>query len=675
MRRLEGYRVPARFYGRAAPIGEVGARIAPVFRDRDELPTTSDLGETIRGALRESATLVVICSPTSAKSRWVREEILTFKRMGGSAQVFAFIVEGEPKAEGTDNDCFSPALRLELGADGQLSATPAEHVAADARPEGDGKEDAFVRLTAGLLGVGFDELRQREQQRRLRRLTWIAAASGIGMAITVSLAAIAWQARNDARRRLEQGEDLVGFMLGDLHTQLEKIGRLDVLEAVPEKSMAYFAGLDARDLTDSSLMRQAQALRQVGEIRFAQARFPEAMRAFRTAYDRSVALIARHPRDGEMIFQRGQTEFWIGGVHRKLGETALMTEWFKRYCDTAETLAAIDPANMKWQEELFYGVHNLAVADFDEEKLDAARRGFLAELDVLAKLRRERPADLTLQFQVVQAGSWLGSIAERSGDFPEALARFADQVAGLEAIAKAEPGNARWRQRLADALSLHAATLAVCGQRAVSVQSRERAQSLIDALVAGDPQNRLWARTALYLRLRTAELTSAEGDAAGTLRVLDDTRAKLESMATASAKDLDLASRVGVAWRLTAELRARLGRLDAAAAALRAIEINDRLAAGGWASDQLIGECAYTRIVAGQIAAAQNDSAAAREHWQHALKLVDPRLARTNNWRILMPAARALAALERVDASREIVRRLTQFGYHPITAWPETVRQ
>jgi len=94
MKKLEGYRVPARFHGRAAPVGEIGPRLAPVFRDRDELPTTSDLGETIRAALRESATLVVICSPSAAKSRWVQEEIIAFKRLHGSQHVFAFIVAG-----------------------------------------------------------------------------------------------------------------------------------------------------------------------------------------------------------------------------------------------------------------------------------------------------------------------------------------------------------------------------------------------------------------------------------------------------------------------------------------------------------------------------------------------------------------------------------------------------
>ena len=65
-RALELYRIPKRLRGRPAPFGVTGDRLPPVFRDRDELATSSDLGESVRSALAESATLVVICSPHSA---------------------------------------------------------------------------------------------------------------------------------------------------------------------------------------------------------------------------------------------------------------------------------------------------------------------------------------------------------------------------------------------------------------------------------------------------------------------------------------------------------------------------------------------------------------------------------------------------------------------------------
>ena len=54
----------------------------PIFRDRDELPSSADLGGASNEALRQSRYQIVICSPRAAASRWVNEEIRTFKRSG-----------------------------------------------------------------------------------------------------------------------------------------------------------------------------------------------------------------------------------------------------------------------------------------------------------------------------------------------------------------------------------------------------------------------------------------------------------------------------------------------------------------------------------------------------------------------------------------------------------------
>ena len=70
-RALERYGVPKRLWGRPAPWGEIGNRLPPVFRDRDELATSSDLASSVKEALAESAFLVVVCSPNSARSKWV----------------------------------------------------------------------------------------------------------------------------------------------------------------------------------------------------------------------------------------------------------------------------------------------------------------------------------------------------------------------------------------------------------------------------------------------------------------------------------------------------------------------------------------------------------------------------------------------------------------------------
>jgi hypothetical protein len=679
LRRLEGYRVSARFHGRLAPIGVVARRIAPVFRDRDELPTTSDLGETIRTALRQSATLVVICSPHSAKSRWVQEEIVTFKRLHGERRVFAFIVGGEPKAAGTEEDCFSPALRTEVGADGALSGVPAEVVAADARPHGDGPRVAFMRLTAGLLGVGFDDLRQRELQRRNRRLTLIAAAAVAGMALTLALAAAAWRARgeavlarNDAQRRQDQAEDVLAFMLGDFRDDLKKVGQLSLLQKVGTKAMAYFDAANPRDLTDTALARQARALTQIGEIRLDQkgVRYAEAVQAFVTAHERASALVNRHPRDGDMLFERAQAEFWIGNVHWKAGYLTAAAEWMGRYRDTGAALVRLDPSSVRAQGELAHGHHNLAVLEISRGGPESARAGFLAELTLLERLLALGPETVDLQHRVSDAHSWLGSLAELTGDFAEASARFAEQIRQLEALVQREPRTARWKIRLADALAIESSLLAITGRRIESLARRQRARTLVEPLVAQDPANRTWLSAALNLKLKEAMVLQAEGDEAGAARLAAEARAGYEKLHEAEPSARIPAGQLAMALRLEAELGHRAGSPVAATAAARAITIGQNLVSEIGGKESYLGDYVLAYVIAGSIARRNGDEAGALRHWQTGWEVVQPRLAGSRNWRLLDPGARVLAALGRWQESRALSEQLTRLRYEPLTPWP-----
>ncbi|PYS93585.1 MAG: hypothetical protein DMF64_04065 [Acidobacteria bacterium] len=193
---LETYKVPRRLIGRPSFYGPVPERVFPVFRDREELPGSFDLGGTLQAALRQSRILIVICSPRSAVSRWVNEEIKEFKAWGREDRVLCLIVEGEPNA--TDKpelgllECFPPALRFRVGADGKLTDEHTEPIAADARKDKDGRENAKLKVLAGILGVGFDELRQREVVRqRKRRLKIGTGVFGLMLALAFVYLAMA----------------------------------------------------------------------------------------------------------------------------------------------------------------------------------------------------------------------------------------------------------------------------------------------------------------------------------------------------------------------------------------------------------------------------------------------------------------------------------------------------
>ena len=206
-RRLETYAIPRAL--RAARAGDpaISARLGAVFRDRDELASADSLSHSIEEALDASAALIVVCSPAAAASPWVNAEIAYFRRKHPQRLVLAFVVDGDPGADPRTQPerAAFPLNLLRLSIDDPASAY-GEPIAADAREQGDGFTQAFLKLVAGLIGVRYDQLRQRELRRRQRRWTLVAGFSLLLAAVFAALAVQATLARNAAREAQARAE-------------------------------------------------------------------------------------------------------------------------------------------------------------------------------------------------------------------------------------------------------------------------------------------------------------------------------------------------------------------------------------------------------------------------------------------------------------------------------------
>ena len=189
--KLETYRMPRDLVGRPGLDDPIPKKLFPVFRDRDELPLASDLGSTIQDALKASRYLIVVCSPNSARSQWVNEEIRYYKSIGRTSRILALIIEGEPNATRMKDppapECFPEALRFHVDADGTITDQPTEPIAGDLRPGKDGWDLAFLKCIAGITGCGLNALTAREKK-RARRKKLISAA----VMLSLSAGAIAW---------------------------------------------------------------------------------------------------------------------------------------------------------------------------------------------------------------------------------------------------------------------------------------------------------------------------------------------------------------------------------------------------------------------------------------------------------------------------------------------------
>ena len=157
-------------------------KITRIFRDKDELPITSDLTETITNALEKSENLIVICSKNTKESIWVRREIHTFLKTHTKDKVFTVLCDGEPQEVIPEELLTAEKEILDSNGFPHLINVPVEPLSCDYRlPRSRADKEELPRLAAGLLGCSYDELQRRRRQYKLRRAAAIVSVAFAGV--------------------------------------------------------------------------------------------------------------------------------------------------------------------------------------------------------------------------------------------------------------------------------------------------------------------------------------------------------------------------------------------------------------------------------------------------------------------------------------------------------------
>lgn len=228
---LEAFRIHKALWGLPTHVGPVPKTLHPIFRDRRDLPAGASLPKKLQDALSSSQFLIVVCSPASATSDYVNEEIQYFQRLGRGEQILTLIVDGVPSD--TTRDCFPPALLQSLNEGNDTATKLEEPLAADARVGKDGREIAHLKLIAGLLGLPLDIIVQREElRRRKERLLRSATVAAFIAASIVSVlsAQQAFHSSRNAEARLHGAIELAADSRG-LVSRLTDSMRMRVSEA------------------------------------------------------------------------------------------------------------------------------------------------------------------------------------------------------------------------------------------------------------------------------------------------------------------------------------------------------------------------------------------------------------------------------------------------------------
>ena len=499
-RQLESYSLPRRLVGRVTAQGPLSRRLAPIFRDRDELPAANDLSAEVRTALQASRSLVVVCSPAAATSMWVSREVELFRTLHPDRPILAALVDGEPV------DGFPESLKRQ-GSGGDL----VEPLAADFRTAGDGKRLALLKLVAGIAGIGLDELIQRDAQRRLQHVMTVTAAALTAMLAMSVLTIFAFNAQREAERQRTEAEGLVEFMLTDLRATLKGVGRLDAMTAVNQRALRYYADEDLARLPPDSLERRARVLHAMGEDDETRGDHSAALAKFLEARRVTAALLAAAPNDPERIFDQAQSEFWIGYVDYARNRFVDAKVAFQAYKKLADRLVTINPNDPRYLREAGYAEGNLcSVALKLPNDVATALKSCTAALEHMEAAARHLGSSSAVAEDLANRHAWLADAYLAEGDRKNAVAHRLIQERILNDLMQADPRNVHLKSVWITLQRIMAWNDAESGQQESALARLRRAIAISDQLIAFDHSNKTWVLQRATLDSDIAEIIRAQ---------------------------------------------------------------------------------------------------------------------------------------------------------------------
>ena len=190
---LETYRFPSSIVGDEGEQGVIPKTVGRIFRDEDELAGAAELGPKLQQALREAQALIVICSIEAAKSYWVDQEIRYFKQVHPDRPVLAVIANGAPCIE---QQCFPESLLFGVDRHGEIDRSVTHEPLAPDLQKLD-KDTVRLKVVAGLFGISYGDLAQRDIKRAHRQM---AIGSAVAAVIVAALAVLSILALSSAHR-------------------------------------------------------------------------------------------------------------------------------------------------------------------------------------------------------------------------------------------------------------------------------------------------------------------------------------------------------------------------------------------------------------------------------------------------------------------------------------------
>lgn len=591
-RALETYRIEKDLVGRATPTGPVPASLRPIFRDREDFSAGPSLAAATVAALEASQFLIVICSPNAAKSEYVNEEVRRFKQLGRGQFIIPVIVGGNP-GDG-DDQCFPPALRFKVGADGALTSEREEPIAADARNSGDGKPLATGKVIAGLLGIGLDEIIRRAERERRRRTRFWSALAGVflGLAVVATGSAVyAWQ-------QLKTNEAFLDATLDRFSSLVTRAVHASQSYSVPTRVTLGFLE-EAEGIlnvmarygrpTPRLRQRQVEMLIAFGDSYRVLGRTVEAERRIVEA-ERLVSEMARdNAGDPSWRHELARVQQRLGDVEMAKGDLAAALRKFRVVQEILESLFKTDPKNSRYQRDLALALERIGTVQVEQRQFGEAHATFKAVLALRQQLLAALPSSLDRQHELAVAHERMGDMQRANGELAEALASYQASLALVERVAQQQPEDVGLQRRVAIAHTYVGTVFYAQSRFDEALASFKTAFAITERLTQHDPQNADWRHGLSILHERIGDVLMVQKNPGEALPQFQASLVIREAVAQGDPANIGWQADLALAYERVGSVFAALKRNDDAEAAYRrAVDIYASLIARSPDNPQLL---------------------------------------------------------------------------------------
>lgn len=505
-------------------------------------------------------------------------------------------------------------------------------------------------------------LRKASRNERLRM-----GVSILLMALTILTSALglaAYLAQQRAERHRTEAEGLMAYMLGEFVNQVRPLGRLDLLDSISARALAYLSDPGERKTDQVALTQRSAALQLIAEVRIARGDPAAARQALLAARDILQRQAAGRPGGREVLATLGANAFWLGQIAFDQSDWPQAQRYFDEYRRASDLLSALAPDDADAWVEQSYAHNSLGSLALKRGAIGEAARAFALSVELKRKALARKRNDPALVADLADSLSWLASTREQLGELGAAMELYGREQALLLPLHRAAPDDGLWSHRYAFALWHQAELELALGRDAAAAASLAQAAGLLRELVRRDPSNRSWQLDAANLELKLIELGAADASPAAALARLDALHKEFTALGVLEPKKTGPARLAASTLAARAALELRAGRPDAARAtllpALAALEgLYGRAAADARLRDALAG----ARLQEAALADATGDSQGAAAACRRVRDMLAPQAPDSADFHLLSAWVRAQHCLGDAGKARAQQARLAAIGY------------